>query len=179
LGLSIALRPAVFFDRDGCLNDDIGYLHRIEQFRWLPGAIAAVRLANQAGALTFVVTNQSGIARGLYTPGDVEAIHAWMSGELARHGARINAYRFCPHHPTAGDGPYTRRCYCRKPEPGMVRELISAWGVDPNRSFMVGDMPRDVAAAESAGIAGYQVAPGKVLAAVRRGLRKHCRRVGR
>ncbi len=167
-------RPAVFFDRDGCLNDDIGYLFDIAKFRWLPGAVEAVRLVNRSGALAFVVTNQSGIARGLYTPADVEAVHAWMSAELAKVGAWIDAYRFCPHHPTAGEGPFTRACDCRKPEPGMLLGLSNAWGVDPRRSFMVGDQPRDKAAAEAAGIAGYQVEPGGLLAAVRHGLHTHC-----
>ena len=127
----------MFFDRDGCLNDDIGYLFDIAKFRWLPGAVEAVRLVNRSGALAFVVTNQSGIARGLYTPADVEAVHAWMSAELAKVGAWIDAYRFCPHHPTAGEGPFTRACDCRKPEPGMLLGLSNAWGVDPRRSFMV------------------------------------------
>jgi D-glycero-D-manno-heptose 1,7-bisphosphate phosphatase len=167
----MAGRPAVFFDRDGCLNDDVGYLYDIAKFRWLPGAQSAVRLANQSGALAFVVTNQSGIARGLYTPSNVEALHQWMSRQLAGSGAWIDAYRFCPHHPDAGSGPYTRDCTCRKPRPGMISELATAWGVDLSRSFLVGDQPRDVAAAEAAGIAGYRVEPGQVLEAVKHGLR--------
>lgn len=172
----MAGRPAVFFDRDGCLNEDSGYVHRRQDFHWLPGAKAAVRLVNRTGVLAFVVTNQSGIARGLYGPAEVDALHAWMSAELARDGAWIDAYRYCPHHPDTGSGPYTRACACRKPKPGMILDLIQAWGVDPARSFMVGDQLRDVQAAEAAGIAGYRVLPGEVLAAVRRGLRIHCRR---
>lgn len=164
-------RPAVFFDRDGCLNDDIGYLHEIAKFRWLPGAMDAVRLVNQSGTLAFVVTNQAGIARGLYTPGHVEVLHGWMSQQLAERGAWINAYRFCPHHPDIGSGPYTRSCTCRKPGPGMISELAKAWGVDLTRSFLVGDRPTDVAAAAAAGITGYQIEPGQVLAAIKHGLR--------
>ncbi len=173
----MAGRPAVFFDRDGCLNNDVGYLYDIAKFRWLPGAQAAVRLVNQSGALAFVVTNQSGIARGLYTPAHVDALHQWMSRQLARTGAWIDAYRFCPHHPDAGSGIYTRACNCRKPQPGMISELAKAWGVDLARSFMVGDQPRDVAAAEAAGIVGYQIEPGQVLQAVKFGM-STCR-VGR
>ncbi|MCB9931609.1 MAG: HAD family hydrolase [Alphaproteobacteria bacterium] len=173
MGLAVSRRPAVFFDRDGCLNADTGYVHRPEDFRWLPGAKAAVQRVNRAGWLAFVVTNQSGIARGLYGEREVEALHAWMSADLARKGAWIDAYRYCPHHPEAGTGPFTRACDCRKPRAGMVRDLMTAWGVDPARSFLVGDQPRDVEAAAAAGIAGYRVAEGEVLAAVRAGLRRH------
>lgn len=169
----MAGRAAVFFDRDGCLNQDLGYVVRRADFHWLPGAKAAVRLVNRHGALAFVVTNQSGIARGLYGTADVAALHAWMSADLAAEGAWIDAYRCCPHHPEAGNGPYTRPCDCRKPKPGMILALMRAWGVDPRRSFLVGDQPRDVQAAEAAGIAGYRVEPGDLLPAVRRGLRRH------
>jgi len=169
----MAGRPAVFFDRDGCLNEDTGYVFQRVAFHWLPGAKEAVRRVNRAGALAFVVTNQSGIARGLYGPGDVEALHAWVSADLARGGAWIDAYRYCPHHPEAGNGPYTRTCGCRKPKPGMIVDLMRAWGVEPARSFMLGDQPRDVEAAAAAGIAGYRVEPGDVLVAVRQGLRMH------
>ncbi len=172
----MAGRPAVFFDRDGCLNEDTGYVHRSQDFHWLPGAKAAVRLVNRVDVLAFVVTNQSGIARGLYGPADVEALHAWMSADLAREGAWIDAYRYCPHHPEAGFGFYTRACGCRKPQPGMILDLMRAWGVDVSRSFMVGDQPRDVQAAAAAGITGYRIEPGAVLAAVRHGLRVHCLR---
>jgi len=171
----MAGRPAVFFDRDGCLNEDTGYVFRRADFRWLQGAKQAVRLANRAGALAFVVTNQAGIARALYGPGDVEALHAWMSADLARDGAWIDAFRYCPHHPDGEAGPYARACNCRKPAPGMILDLMRAWGVNPARSFMLGDQPRDVQAAEAAGIAGYRVTPGDVFDAVRRGLCRHCR----
>lgn len=167
--------PAVFFDRDGCLNADTGYVFRRQDFRWLAGARQAVRLVNRAGALAFIVTNQSGIARGLYGTADVEALHAWISADLARDGAWIDAFRYCPHHPEAGAGPYTRACNCRKPAPGMICDLMRAWHVEPARSFMVGDQLRDVQAAAAAGIAGYRVTPAGVLDAVRRGLRRHCR----
>ena len=171
---SVRGRPAVFFDRDGCLNDDIGYLYELEKFRWLPGAVEAVGLVNRSGVLAFVVTNQSGIARGLYTSAHVQKVHAFMSAELARTGAWIDAYRFCPHHPDAGEGPFTKTCDCRKPLPGMLIDLIRAWGVDPARSFMVGDQPRDIQAAEAAGVTGYRKEPGEVLEAVRNGLSLHC-----
>ena len=163
---------AVFFDRDGCLNDDIGYLHEWPKFRWLPGAIEAVRLVNQAGFLTFVVTNQSGVARGLYSSADVDTIHQNMAAELARHGAWITSFRHCPHHPGFPSGDGISGCQCRKPLPGMVSGLMKSWSVDPGRAFMVGDRETDVGAAEAAGIAGFLIEPGNVLPIVRRELRR-------
>ena len=158
---------AVFFDRDGCLNEDIGYLHQWEKFRWLPGAVDAIRLVNQAGLHAFVVTNQSGIARGYYTSADVDRLHRQMAADLARRGVWIDAFRHCPHHPEHGSRV---RCACRKPSPGMISDLMQAWSIAPSRAFMVGDRETDVQAAEAAGIRGIQAEPGGVLEAVRREL---------
>lgn len=161
-------RPgAVFFDRDGCLNHDSGFLHRWQDFRWLPGAVEAIRMANQAGFRVFVVTNQSGIARGYYSAEDVCLLHSQMAADLAARGAWIDAFRFCPHHPEFGAGG---PCLCRKPAPGMVRDLLKAWNIPRDRAIMVGDRATDVAAAEAAGICGLQISPGGVLPAVRREL---------
>lgn len=156
---------AVFFDRDGCLNEDIGFLHEWAKFRWLPGAAEAVKLANRTGLRTFVVTNQSGIARGYYATEDVHLIHRHMSEELAKQGAWIDAFRHCPHHPDHGERV---NCTCRKPSSGMITDLMRAWQIDPGRAFMVGDKATDTLAAEAAGIRGVQVEPGNVLAIVRR-----------
>ncbi len=165
-------RGAVFFDRDGCLNDDIGYLHEWAKFRWLPGAIEAVHLVNQAGYLAFVVTNQSGVARGLYSSCDVDTIHRHMAADLARHGAWINGFRHCPHHPAFPQDGHAAVCLCRKPGPGMVRDFMKGWQVDPGCAFMVGDRESDVGAAEGAGISGFQIEPGEVLPVVRRELQR-------
>lgn len=142
-------RGAVFFDRDGVLNLDAGFVHRPDQVRWVEGAARAVRRANAAGLLAFVVTNQSGVARGLYGEDDVRALHRWMAAELAREGARIDDWRFCPHHPDVGPA-----CRCRKPLPGMLEELIAAHGVDPALSLMIGDRESDMQAAAAAGVRG-------------------------
>src|SRR6266540_4662404 len=112
-------RPAIFFDRDGVLNLDGGYLFRSEHVRWMPGAMAAVRRANQLGFATVVVTNQSGVARGLYTEADILALHEWMQARLGEAGARIDAFYYCPHHPEASEPAYRVACDCRKPLPGM------------------------------------------------------------
>lgn len=152
------LRGAVFFDRDGVLNLDSGFAHRPDQIVWTPGAAAAVAQVNAAGLLAFVVTNQSGVARGLYSEDDVRALHAWMAGELAQAGARIDAWRYCPHHPEVS-GP----CACRKPLPGMLEALIAEHGVDRARSFMVGDRDSDMEAAAAAGVRGVPYAGGDLL----------------
>jgi len=153
-------RPAVFLDRDGTLNEDLGYVHRAADFRWLPGAIGAVRRLNEAGYFVFVVTNQSGVARGLFDETAVGDLHAWMHGELHAAGARIDDTRFCPHHPEAKIASYRLTCSCRKPAPGMILDLMKRWPVIAERSVMVGDQDTDVAAGCAAGIAAEIVAPG-------------------
>lgn len=150
-----ARRPAVFFDRDGVLNRDIGYLHKPEEFEWLEGAKKAVRLCNDAGYFVFVVTNQAGVARGFYSEDDVHKLHAWMNAELAREGAHVDAFEYCPHHPDGVEGPYRRTCRRRKPESGMLLDLLSAWPVDKDASFLIGNMQSDLDAAAGAGLKAY------------------------
>lgn len=142
-------RGAVFFDRDGVLNRDTGFAHRPDQIVWVEGAARAVRRVNAAGLHAFVVTNQSGIARGLYTEAQVDDLHRWMAAELARAGARIDAWEVCPHHPD-----FDRDCRRRKPLPGMLEDLIARFAVDPTRSLMVGDRETDMQAARAAGVRG-------------------------
>ncbi len=153
-------RGAVFFDRDGVLNLDHGYVGSVARFDWAPGAIAAVKSVNDAGLFAFVVTNQSGVARGYYTESDVKSLHAWVARELIGHGAHIDDFRYCPHHPEAGQRRYRRACGWRKPAPGMLTDLLATWPVDPTRSVVIGDQASDLAAAAAAGLKGVWVGTG-------------------
>jgi D-glycero-D-manno-heptose 1,7-bisphosphate phosphatase len=153
-------RPAVFLDRDGTLNDDTGYVHRVADFHWLPGAVNAVRALNGAGYYVFVVTNQSGVARGLYDEAAIRSLHDWMNGELRAAGARIDDFRYCPHHPEAGVAAYRAACACRKPAAGMLLDLMAAWPVIREGSIMIGDRESDAEAGKAAGIASAIVPPG-------------------
>jgi D-glycero-D-manno-heptose 1,7-bisphosphate phosphatase len=156
-------RGAVFLDRDGVLNDDKGYVGEIERFEWLPGAIEGVKRINDLGLFAFVVTNQAGVARGFFDEAAVAAVHAALSRDLARAGAHIDDFRYCPFHPDGTVPAYTRVSDWRKPEPGMLLDLLSRWPVDISRSVMIGDKQSDVIAAERAGVRGYLLAPGETL----------------
>ena len=157
---------AIFFDRDGTLNVDVHYLHDPAEFAWTEGAVEAIRWANEHGFLVIVVTNQSGIARGYYGEDSVRRLHDWMSAELAQHGAHIDAFYYCPHHPEGRVPAYTRVCGCRKPAPGMLLRAITEHDIDPAASLMIGDAPRDMAAAEKAGVRGMLYEGGNLLATV-------------
>lgn len=150
-------RKAVFLDRDGVLNRDVGYAHKPPQIEWVLGAKTLVKRLNDAGYLVFVVTNQAGIARGLYAAEDVETLHQWMQDELRKSGAHIDAFYYCPHHPD-----FTGPCTCRKPEPGMITRALAEWPVDLAGSFLIGDKPTDIEAARRAGITAYLFETGNV-----------------
>ena len=153
-------QPAIFLDRDGTLNHDSGYVYRIADFHWLPGAVNAVRALNARGYYVFVVTNQSGVARGLYDEAAVHDLHDWMNGELRAAGAQIDDFRYCPHHPDASIAAYRAVCSCRKPAAGMLLDLMKAWPVLREGSIMIGDRESDAAAGTAAGIASAIVPPG-------------------
>ena len=148
-------RPAIFFDRDGVLNEDSGYVFEISQLKWIEGAREAVKIANGAGYFVFVVTNQSGVARGFYEEANVGALHQWMQDDLAKIGAHIDAFEYCPYHPEATIERYRLASPRRKPAPGMINELLGRFPVDVSHSILIGDKPTDLEAAQAAGITGY------------------------
>lgn len=157
------LRPAVFFDRDGTLNRDTGYTHKVESLEWMPGAREAIALANEAGFYVFVVTNQAGVARGLYPESAVVTFHRAMQASLFELGAHIDALEWCPHH-TDGQVPeYRKTCPRRKPGGGMLEDLIGSWPVDVSNSLMIGDAESDMAAAAAVGIQGIKYAGGSLV----------------
>ena len=145
-------RPAAFIDRDGVLNEERAFVHRPEDFAIVPGAIEALRLLQEAGYRLVVVTNQSGIARGLYREADYLALAAHMRLTLEASGVRLDAVEYCPHLPDAPVARYRVDCDCRKPRPGMLLKAIEALDIEPRASFLVGDRLSDVEAGRAAGL---------------------------
>lgn len=145
-------RRGLILDRDGVINEDTGYLHRVEDCRFVEGIFELVAAFAARGFLAVIATNQSGIGRGLYTEADFQAFMAWMTAEFARRGAPIAGVYHCPDHPTAGIGPYRRASPWRKPGPGMLRQAAMDFELDLARSWSVGDQMTDIEAGRAAGV---------------------------
>ena len=167
------MRQAIFFDRDGVLNEEVGYLWQIEQFKWMDGAREAVKFCNEHELLTVVVTNQSGIARGYYTAQDVDKLHDFMQRSLSEIGAHIDAFYYCPHHPEGIVEEFSVACECRKPKPGLILRACQDFKINPSEAILFGDSDRDIKAAEAAGLrAGIFFAGGNLLEVVRHHVEK-------
>ena len=160
-------RRAVFFDRDGVLNIDKAYVHRIEDFEWVAGAREAIKLCNDRGYLVFVVTNQAGVARGYYGVDAVHRLHDWMNEELAAIGAHIEEFQYCPDHEDGVVEQFRRASNRRKPAPGMILDCLEGWPVRKEGSLLVGDKPHDLEAAAAAGIPGHLFEGGDLAAFIR------------
>ncbi|MBV9788585.1 MAG: D-glycero-beta-D-manno-heptose 1,7-bisphosphate 7-phosphatase [Chloroflexi bacterium] len=139
-------RRAVFLDRDGTLNVEVNYLHRIKDLVLVPGAAAAIRSLSQAGFSVIVVTNQAGIARGYYDETALHTLHEEIQRRLAAEGAQIDAFYFCPHHPDFGGA-----CECRKPAPGMLKQAAQDHAIDLTHSWLIGDTSGDIGAGSAVG----------------------------
>ncbi len=165
-----SVQPAVFFDRDGTLNVDVHYLHKVEDFQWMPDAREAIKYVNDAGALAIVITNQSGVARGYFPERDVLRIYDHMNDDLAKIGAHLDGLYYCPHHPQGAVKKYAVDCDCRKPKPGLILRAIEEHDIDPARSVLLGDGDRDIECAERAGVRGVKYEGGSLLAAVKQAI---------
>jgi D-glycero-D-manno-heptose 1,7-bisphosphate phosphatase len=154
------IRRAVFFDRDGTLNEEIGHVRDAADFRVYSFAAQAVRLVNEAGLRAIVITNQSGVGRGLMPESLVKRVNRQLTRHIAAKGGRLDAIYYCPHHPEASVERFRIVCGCRKPAPGLLEEAAKEFGVDLAQSFMVGDRFVDMLAARSVGARSVLVLTG-------------------
>jgi D-glycero-D-manno-heptose 1,7-bisphosphate phosphatase len=153
-------RMAVFFDRDGTLIEEVGYLRTPDEVRLIPGAAEAVRRLNDRRITTCVISNQSGIARGLLTEADLLQIHKRLQRDLAGAGAHLDRIYYCPHHPTEGRPPYNIECSCRKPGIGMLQRAAEELPISLAQSFVIGDKTLDIEAGARAGTKNILVLTG-------------------
>ncbi len=151
---------AVFLDRDGTIIREVSYLSRLSDIRLLPNVSKAISMLNLAGFKVVVVSNQSGVARGLFDTSFVEKCHDVIEKRLKRAGASVDAWYFCPHHPSEGSPPFRKKCSCRKPEAGLIKRACSELDIEPSLSFTVGDSLRDLEAGWKGGTRSILVLTG-------------------
>jgi D-glycero-D-manno-heptose 1,7-bisphosphate phosphatase len=152
--------PAVFLDRDGTLNEEVGHVNCLERFVLLPHVGQAIRLLNEHGIKAVVITNQSGVARGYFPESLIHQIHQKMQDLLKREGAHLDGIYYCPHHPDAGIPPYRQKCRCRKPATGLVEDAVKELDIDCSRSYVIGDRGVDIEFAPQIGAKGILVLTG-------------------
>lgn len=148
------MQKAIFFDRDGVLNKEIGdYVCKIEDFEILPDAVDCIKLAKSLGYLAIVITNQGGIGKKLYSAEELESFHLKLQDACIKNGTSIDDFYYCPHHPISS------KCLCRKPDSLMLEKAMAKYDIDKNKSLMIGDTTRDIEAAQKAGIKGLLIQP--------------------
>jgi D-glycero-D-manno-heptose 1,7-bisphosphate phosphatase len=153
-------RPAFFIDRDGTINEQMGYVNHVSRFQVLPGVPEAVRLLNENHFFAIVVSNQSGVARGYHPIGLVHELHAYLQRILKKEGAGLDGFFFCPHHPRGTVPEYTQACHCRKPQTGLIDQARESFDIDLADSYVVGDRHTDVQMAHRAGVRAIMVKTG-------------------
>ena len=147
-------------DRDGTINEEVGYVNHLERFFLLPRAGQAIRLLNQHGLKAVVITNQSGVARGYFPESLIDLVHQRMEGLLEKEGAYLDGIYYCPHHPDQGSPPYRQKCRCRKPDTGLVEEASKTLDLDCSKSYGVGDRGKDLEFTHRIGAKGILVLTG-------------------
>ena len=140
------MNKAIFLDRDGVINREDGYISRVEQFIINDGVVDALKYFQQKGYLLIVITNQGGVAKGLYHHIDVDKIHGYLVEKLEQAGIKLTAIYYCPHHPVIG------KCLCRKPDSLMLEKAIARFDIDASKSYFIGDHDRDIEAGKKAGV---------------------------
>tara|TARA_B110000483_G_C17991458_1_gene463654 strand:+ start:352 stop:852 length:501 start_codon:yes stop_codon:yes gene_type:complete len=156
------LKPAAFFDRDGVINKEKGYIHKISDFEWVEGAKDSIKYLNENGYYVFVITNQSGIARGYYSESDVILLHEYITKELKSVSAHIDEFFFSPYHPQ-NTRDYLHLAHLRKPNVGMLELAASKWSFDKPKSFLIGDKSTDIECAKNFSIRGHLFKDGNLL----------------
>lgn len=151
---------AAFIDRDGTINDEVGYVNHLSRFKIFPWAPEAIKNLNKKGFRTIVVSNQAGVARGYFSEDLVIQIHSNLQQEMAKSGAYFDAIYYCPHHPSTGQVPYRKVCNCRKPKPGMLLKAVNKFGIDVAKSFVIGDRYSDIQLAHDSGARSIFVLSG-------------------
>jgi len=153
-------RPAVFIDRDGTVNEQMGYINHISRFVMLPGAAEAIRLLNMHQYLAIIVSNQSGVARGYYPIGLVDEVHAHMRALMEKEGAFVDGIFFCPHYKRGSVPEYSIECDCRKPRTGLIEQASKAFEIEMDNSYVIGDRYSDIELAVRSGMKGILVTTG-------------------
>ncbi len=156
------MNKAVFLDRDGTINVEKNYLHKIEEFEFIPGVMEGLKYLQDAGFILVVITNQSGIGRGYYSEKDFMTLNEWMLKKLKDNGLEISGVYYCPHLPDAKLERYRKYCNCRKPALGLFYRAIEELDIDIDKSFAIGDKIRDLMICEESGCTGYLVGKNEV-----------------